>query len=68
MYRPKNFTSVLYSISLFFNKMWGLKVGFEWQRWKDIATVLVIFIIRSLLENQISNCFITEDNLLCKAS
>jgi hypothetical protein len=30
-------------------------VVWEWQRWNVIATVLVVFTIRSLLRNQISN-------------
>jgi hypothetical protein len=67
MYRPTNFTSFLYSVTLFCSKICGLSVGFEWHRWNDIAIVLALFIM-SLLENQISSCFITEDSLLCKTS
>jgi hypothetical protein len=49
--------------------MRGLKGGFEQQRWNDIAAVLVIFIKRSFLRNQLfSNCFMTKDNLVCRAS
>ena len=48
--------------------MCGLKGGFEWQRWNDIAAVLVVFIRRSFLRNQFSNCFMTKDNLVCRAS
>jgi hypothetical protein len=36
---PKNFTSGIYSTSVFRDKMHGLKGGFEQQRWNDIATV-----------------------------
>jgi hypothetical protein len=55
MHIPKNFTSGIYSTSVFRNKMRGLKGGFEWQRWNDIAAVLVVFIKRSFLRNQLSN-------------
>jgi hypothetical protein len=48
--------------------MRGLKGGFEWKRWNDIAGVLVVFIRRSFLRNQFSNCFMTTDNLVCRAS
>jgi len=68
MHIPKNFTSGIYSASVFHNKMRGLKGGFERQRWNDIAAVLVIFIKRSFLRNQFSNCFMTNDNLVCRAS
>ena len=68
MYKPRNVTSLLYSISLFCNKMWGLWDSFEWQRWNDIATVLELFIMRLLFKNQISNCFITKESLVCKVS
>ena len=68
MHIPKNFTLGIYSTSVFHNKMWGLKGGFELQRWNDIAAVLVILIKRSCLRNQFSNCFMTEDNLICRAS
>ena len=39
-------------------------MGFEWQRWKDIATVLIIFITRLLLRNQVSSCFVANDTLV----
>jgi hypothetical protein len=35
--------------------MHGLKGGFERQRWNDIAAVLVVFIKRSFLRNQLSH-------------
>ena len=60
---PKNFTSGIYLTSVFHNRMHGLKGGFEWQRWNDIAAVLVVFIKRSFLRNQFS-----KDNLVCRAS
>jgi len=53
---------------VFCNRMCGLKGGFEWQRWNDIATVLVVFIKGSFLRNQFSSCFMTKDNLVCRAS
>jgi hypothetical protein len=68
MHNPKNFTSGIKSISIFHNKKHGLKGGFERQRWNDIATVLVVFIIRSFLRNQISSSFMTKDNLVYRAS
>ena len=48
--------------------MRGLKGGFERQSWNDIAAVLVVFIRRSFLRNKFSNCFMTKDNLVCRAS
>ena len=48
--------------------MCGLKGGFEWQRWNDIAAVLVVFIKGSFLRNQFSSCFMTKDNLVCRSS
>jgi len=65
---PKNFTSGIYLTSVFRNRMRGLKGGFERQRWNDIAAALVIFIKRSFLRNQFSNCFMTKDNLVGRAS
>jgi len=65
---PKNFTSGIYLTSVFRNRMRGLKGGFERQRWNDIAAVLVVFIKRLFLKNQFSNCFMTKDNLVSRAS
>jgi len=48
--------------------MRGLKRGFERQKWNGIAAVLVIFTKRSFLRNQFSNCFMTKDNLVCRAA
>jgi len=65
---PKNFTSGIFLTPVFRNRMCGLKGGFERQRWDDIAAVLVVFIKRSFLRNQFSNCYMTKDNLVCRAS
>ena len=65
---PKNFTLSIYLTSVFRNRMRGLKGGFERQRWNDIVAVLVVFMERSFLRNQFSNCFMTKDNLVCRAS
>jgi len=58
----------MYLTSVLRNRMRGLKGGFERQRWNDIADVLVVFIKRSVLRNQFSTCFMTKDNLVCRAS
>ena len=73
MHIPKNFTSGIYSTSVFCKKcmVWreALRAGgFQRQRRNDIATVLVIFIKSTFLRNQFSTRFVTEGDLICRAS
>jgi len=59
-YKPKNFVSFLYLMSMSWNTISGFKLLLSCQAWNYIAMVLSGFITSLFKRNQLDNCCITS--------